>query len=143
MKLLKLLLLPLLYLSLTNCTPNIPDVPVCEPLDQWTSVDAKTGHTLLNPSPTCETEVGEASCGHCIFIVSQKEAFVGEGAKHLLLGKKWSELKTESAYLPAKESYAPLATYIINACKKMNCNAQVTKFKVQLDHLGSLKAAIP
>lgn len=74
--------------------------------------------------------------------MSKNEAYVGEGKEHLLSGKKWSEIKSESVYLPAVESYAPLSTYIINSCEKMNCSEQVDRFKVKIDSLGSIGSAI-
>lgn len=67
--------------------------------------------------------------------MSGKEIFVGELPEHLYSGKKASELMNESVFLPAKESYAPLATALINFCKKTNCNSDVTKFKVRLNTL--------
>ncbi len=74
--------------------------------------------------------------------MSQKEVYVGEQKTHLFNGKPWSQLKTESIYLPAKESYAPLVTYIINQCKQNNCSDQVDKFKVRLDELKGVGALV-
>lgn len=82
-------------------------------------------------------EIGEPECGHCVWIVSKKEAFVGEGVKHLLANKGWAQIMRESVYVPAKESYAPLAQYIINSCEQAGCNSQVDRFKVKLPVLGS------
>jgi len=74
--------------------------------------------------------------------VSGKEIYIGELPAHQLKGKKWSQLKAESVYMPAVESYAPLSTYIINTCKKDNCSSQVTGFKVKLDSLNGIGAVI-
>jgi len=87
-------------------------------------------------------QIGEPECGHCVWVVEGQEAFLGEGRGHWWNGKPWSQLRRESVYLPAQESYAPLATYIINACKKMNCSDDVTKFKVKLDSLNGIAGAI-
>lgn len=84
-------------------------------------------------------EMEEAECGHCVYIVSGKELFVGEKEPHLFNNKKWSALQKEMVMLPAVESYSPLATYVINACKKMGCDDQVTKFKIKL---GALKNVV-
>lgn len=82
-------------------------------------------------------EIGEVECGHCTYIVSGKEIFVGENQKTFLNGKPWSQLKIESILVPAQESYAPLSSYIINSCKKMNCSDDVTRFKIKVDTLNS------
>jgi hypothetical protein len=84
-------------------------------------------------------KIGEMSCGHCVYVVSGKEIFIGENAPNQLNGKPWSAIKEEAVYLPAVESYAPLASYIINSCEKMNCNKQVTAFKVKLNSLIGIK----
>lgn len=77
-------------------------------------------------------KIQEPECGHCVLIVSNAEFFVGENPEHFFNGKSWSQLRNESVYLPAKESYAPLAAYMINACKKNNCSSEVERFKVKL-----------
>ncbi len=101
-----------------------------------------TGHLLLTPSPTCLKQVGEPECGHCTYIVSGKEIYVGEAEKYQLNKKPWSQIQNEGIILPAVESYAPLATYIINSCKKMNCQDDVTRFKVKLDSLNGVKDVV-
>jgi hypothetical protein len=93
---------------------------------------------LLQGSPTCEKQIGEVSCGHCTYIVSGKEIYVGERAPNLLNGKSWSQIKLESVYVPAVESYGPLSDYIIDACNKMKCNSQVDAFKVKIDSLNTI-----
>ncbi|RYG93861.1 MAG: hypothetical protein EON58_17485 [Alphaproteobacteria bacterium] len=111
-------------------------------LEQRLSTDKKTGHLMLTPSPTCMKEIGETTCGHCVYLMSGDEIFVGEKKENWLNGKPWSQLNRESVLLPAEESYAPLAAYIINSCEKMNCNDQVTRFKVKLDSLNGVRGAI-
>lgn len=135
------LLLPSLLLSLSllsGCATAPPDVPACQDLPEHISIDPVTSHEILTPSPACEAAIGEISCGHCVYIVSGKEVFVGEKAPNLLNGKPWSQIVDESVYLPADESYGPLSTYLINSCKKMNCNSELEKFKVKLDSLNGL-----
>jgi hypothetical protein len=159
---------------LTSCTPKPPDVPVCKALKQHITTDPDTKHTLLTPSPACITNLGEAECGYCVWIVSGQARFIGEkkqlvplqqlvegqqkgeytwevvkgkDGKPVLVSswlneKPWSQIVSESAFLPAEESYAPLSAYVINSCKKMNCDDKVTPFKVKLDSLNGIPGAI-
>lgn len=131
-------LLILLLLSEINCVPKPPDVPVCENLTQRVAIDEITDHLILIPSPTCRKQTGDPECGHCTYIVSGKEIYVGEGKDHLLNGKTWNRIKLESIYVPAAESFAPLSEYIINSCKKLNCNDQVDAFKVKINQLQEI-----
>lgn len=131
-------MLLLLLLPLVSCAVVPPDVPVFENLTQHLGTDPVSGHLILKPSPVCLKEIGEFECGHGVFIMSKKQIFVGEKKAYWFHGKAWSQLKKESILMPAEESYAPLATYIINSCKKMNCDDQVTRFKVKLDELNSI-----
>lgn len=137
-----LLLVSLCALLLSGCSVTPPDVPACEPFIEHQSLDPISGHVLLKASPTCMKQIGERECGHCVFIMSGKEIFIGEDPKTWFKGKPWSQLRAESVLMPAEESYAPLAAFVINACKKMNCSADVTRFKVKLDSLNGLKGAI-
>ena len=135
----KLLPSLILCLSLASCsTVQPPDVPVCEALNQHMVTDPSNGHLVLKGSPACLKQIGEPECGHCAMIVSGKEIYVGEKPDHLFNKKPWSQLKRESVFVPAVESYAPLATYIINSCKENNCNDQVDRFKIRLDSLSSI-----
>lgn len=140
---LRLLLLLILSASLIDCTPKPPDVPACEHLAQRLATDPVTGHLLLKPSPTCMKEIGEPECGHCVYIVSGRQLFIGELDPHKLNGKSWSKLRQQSVYLPAEESYKHLATYIINSCAKMGCSDDVTKFKIKLDSLSGVSGQVP
>lgn len=138
----KYLLLMLLLGSLTNCANVPPDVVACEYLTQRLARDPVTTHLILKPSPVCTKEINEPECGHCTYIMSGREVYVGEKKEHFFNGKPWSQLKSESIYLPAVESYAPLSTYIINSCKQMNCSDDVTRFKVKLDSLSSIGSLV-
>lgn len=124
-----------LFACLTSCVPKPPNVPVCKHLNQRIGTNIKTGHLVLIPSPTCMNNIKEPECGYCTYILNEKSFFVGEKKENHFNGKPWSQLKAESILVPAKESYAPLSAYIINSCKQMNCNDDVTKFKVKLDFL--------
>lgn len=104
-------------------------------------MDPLTGHTVLKASQACMDAIQEPACGHGVYIVSKKEIFVGEKSIHLLGGKPWSQLMKESVYLPATESYGPLAQYIINSCEKNNCDAQVDRFKIVLPQIDALTKA--
>lgn len=131
-------LLILLSFLVISCTPKPPDVPVCENLPQRLVSDPETDHLMLQASPTCEKQIGEVACGHCTYIVSGKEIYIGERAPNLLNGKSWSQIKLESVYVPAVESYGPLSDYIIDSCKKMKCDKQVDAFKVKINSLSSV-----
>ncbi len=134
---------PLLFLLvLLSCTQQPPDVPVCENLTSHLGTDPETGHIVLRPSPACSKAIGEAECGHCVWIMSKKEYFVGENPKYHLGKKPWSQIKRESIYVPAVESYAPLSAYIINACKQMNCDSEVDRFKIKLDSLSAIGSLV-
>jgi hypothetical protein len=124
------------------CSPKPPDVFVFENMTQRLSTDPATGHLMLTASPTCMERIKEPECGHGVSIVSGAEVFIGEAKGTWFGGKPWSQVKRESVYVPAVESYAPLATYIINSCKKMGCSADVDKFKVKLDSLNGISGAI-
>lgn len=80
-------------------------------------------------------KIKEPECGRGVSIVKGEEIFIGELDGHLFNGKKWSEIRSESIYIPAKESYSPLAAYIIDQCKAANCEDDVDRFKVKLDSL--------
>jgi hypothetical protein len=127
---------------LTSCATVPPDVPACQHMASRLYQDPKSGHTIFAPSPTCMKQIGEAECGHCVYIMSGKEVFLGEQKGHWLNNKPWSTLRAQSVYLPSAESYAPLSTYIINSCKKMNCSDDVDEFKVKLDSLNGLPGAL-
>lgn len=135
-------LLLTLSLLVYACAPTPPDIPACEHLSERFYKDPKTGHLTFSPSPTCMKEIGEPSCGHCVYIMSGRELFLGENPGHWMNNKPWSALRAQSVYLPAAESYAPLATYVINSCKKMGCSADVDKFKVKLNSLNGIVGAI-
>lgn len=160
--------------------PPPPDVPACEHLAQRITTDPVTGHTILTPSPACMQNLGETECGHCVWVMSNAQRYIGEkhqqvplqalvdtGEKdadgHAVLAwqvqndsagkpimvsswlndkKPWSQVKAESVYLPAEESYAPLAASIINDCKKFSCSDSVDAFKVKLDSLNGVAGAL-
>lgn len=128
----------ILSFCLIDCATSPPDVPVFEHLAQFLGTDPVTGHMVLRPSPACMEAIQEAECGHGVFIISKKEIFVGEAEITHFNKKPWSQLRRESVYLPAVESYAPVASYLINSCKQSNCNDQITKFKIRMDELKSI-----
>lgn len=135
-------LFAILFSLLPSCGPKPPDIFVFENMQQKLSIDPLTQHLILTPSPTCMKEISEVECGHGVSIVSGREIFVGENEKSLFKGKPWSKLKLESVYIPAVESYAPLAVYVITSCKKMNCNKEVDAFRVKLNSLNGISKAI-
>ncbi len=113
-----------------------PDVPVCEELTGKVTTDPVTGHVVMKASPACMEAIGETKCGHCVYIVSGRDIFVGEKKETHFAGKSWSQLKRESVLVPAEESYARIAAYMINACKKMKCSDDVNRFRVRLNSLS-------
>lgn len=134
----KNLILILFSIFILSACDSPPDVPVFEDLQPHMGTNPANGHIELRPDPACEKAIKEPACGHGVYIMSKKEIFVGEQKANYFNGKPWSVLKAQSIYLPAQESYAPLATYIINQCKKSNCSDQVDRFKVRLDELKSI-----
>ena len=143
----KLALLIVLFLLLVNlllcsCSIKPPNVYVFEDLEQHIVIDPKTADLIWEPSTTCMDEIQEPQCGHGVAIMSGDEVYIGDNANNLFKGKKWSDLKAESVYVPAVESYAPLSTYIINSCKAANCDSQVDQFQVKLNSLNGIVNAI-
>lgn len=136
------LLFLVLALCLVGCSSPPPDVMVFEYLQPHLSTDPVNSHLVLTASPTCLAKIGESECGHGVSIVTGTEVFVGEGPLHLYKGKKWSELRAESVYVPAVESYAPLSAYMIDMCKKMDCSSQVDAFRIKLNSLNGISGAI-
>lgn len=127
----------LLTIFIFSCTPKPPDVPVCEQLDFVLIEDPETHHQVLQDSPACREKIDEATCGHCVKIVSGEEFYVGENLENFFEGKPWSEIK-DSSVLVLATSYAKLANYMINACKKTACSPDVNAFKIRI---GKLKPA--
>ena len=109
---------------------ELPDVPACR--DIPSRVVNREGRVFVEASPLCWEHTQELSCGHCVYIKSGREVFVGESEKTRLFGKKWSELRDQSVLLPAAESYAPLSVYLINSCKRLKCDGSVEKFLVKI-----------
>jgi hypothetical protein len=124
----------ILSVCLTSCaTLTPPDVFVFKNLEPSLVIDESNNHVYLTPSAACMEAIQEAACGYGVSIVTGKKHFVGEHEKTWFNKKPWSQLKAESIYVPSEESYAPMSAYMINACKKMNCNSEITKFRVKFD----------
>lgn len=119
---------------LANCAHKPPDVFAFKSLEQYLVIDPVTGNLFLEPSPACMEAIKEAECGYGVSIVTGQQVYVGE--KTLFNKKTWSDLKSQSVYLPAQESYAPLSTYIINACRKANCDSEVNRFIIRFGSQG-------
>lgn len=134
----KWILLSISLWLLGSCALTPPDVYVFEPLDQFVGIDDATGHLVVKASPTCWEKIQELYCGHGVAIMTGDQIFIGNEEKHFFNGKSWDTLRNQSVLVPAVESYAPIATYIINSCKKLNCSKDVTKFQVKLDELSSI-----
>lgn len=131
---LRLLLFMTLCVSLLSCNKHQPpDVPVCQELSKRRIFNADTLELIEKPSPTCMIEIAESECGHCVWIVSGKEKFVGNKSENYLNGKSWTTIKEHSVLVPGEFSYAPITTYMINQCKRFNCHKEVGKFKVKFE----------
>jgi len=141
-KLPKLMPFILSSFCLISCALKPPDVPVFEDLQQWVGTDPVTKHLILNASPMCMLKIQEVECGHGVFIVSGKEIYIGENAPNLYNGKKWSQLKSESIYCPAKECFAPIETYMVNTCAQNKCDNTIDAYKVKLDSLNGISGVL-
>lgn len=95
-------LIPIFIASLfvAACTPKPPDVPVCKPLEQRFTTDPITKHTILTPSPACMKNIGEPSCGYCVWIVSGQGRFIGEVKKLVPLRELQDTGKKDAANKP-------------------------------------------
>lgn len=106
----------------------------------------RTDGFVERPNPVCMAKIGEASCGYCVFTITEKEIFVGELPKNRFNKKGWKELKRKSVLFPAQESYAPLKAFAINSCKEMGsvgpCE-NIAQWRVKLDSLDSISAIMP
>lgn len=106
------------------------------------SKDPISGHLLLTPSPLCMQKINEPECCYGVAIMSGNEKIAGEDKANWFNGKPCSQLIEESINCPAEECYAPLSAYIINTCKKDNCSAAITAFKIKVDSLNGVGAAV-
>lgn len=125
-----------------SCATPPPDVFVFEHLGQHLVTDPVSMHLVLKPSPLCMEKIQESECGHGVSIVTGREVYIGENKANLFNEKAWSKIHSTAILVPAVESYAPLSTYIINTCKKMDCSDQVDAFKIKLDSLNGVMGAI-
>jgi hypothetical protein len=101
---------------------------------------------LDRPNPVCMREIGEATCGYCVWSIKTKPQFVGENpAHHLLVGKTrkpWSQVRAEAALVPP-ETVGQLKAYIINECKQSGkCDQKIKNWRVKVDALDSLPDAL-
>lgn len=130
-KLLKSTLLCSLLVWLASCRTAAPppDINVCTELSMRQSVDPKTKHVILTPSPLCEQKIGEPSCGVCSTIISNQVTYVGE--LHPLNGSKWSEVKATAVMVPAA-SWADLNKYMVDNCYQNSCNQAIDQFRVNV-----------
>lgn len=143
---------------LTGCVHAPPDVPTCEPLKQFVFTDPTTGHTLLRPAPACMQNLGEAECGHCVYIMSGQQRFIGEAHKQIPLqelvdtGKKdaqggpyydWKVVTGQdgkpimvSSWLGDRKPWSQVQAEAIN-CPAEECYAPLSAFIIntcQQDH---------
>ncbi len=145
MKQLLIMSLVILYaLQLSGCMAP-PDIPACRSLEtrEETKEVPDIGRvTLDRPNPTCIKEINEATCGYCVWTISDKKQYVGENKKTWLYGKPWSQVLRESVLLPA-ESYAEAKAFVINECKKTNdCNKDIDHWRVKLDSFSNKRGEL-
>jgi len=126
---------------LSACTVQPPDVPFCRPLEQRKIVkeSPEFGKIIdILPNPKCLKEIGESSCGFCVWTISNRSQFVGEGEKVRLQGQRWSEVKAQAIIAPA-ESQAKIKAFVINACKQSgDCSKDIDRWRLKLDSLDSV-----
>ena len=128
---------------------DVPDVPMCRPLENKTSKTIKDGKefVLTRVNPKC-AKLGEERCGYCVWTVSDRKQFVGDQWNHLLevksskdgkiRKKKWSTIQAEGLLIPA-ESQAWSKAFAINICNKSNmCSSEIDRWRVKLDALDSV-----
>ncbi len=119
---------------------EVPDVPICRPLQKivYTHKDPfGIPVTDIRPNPLCVKSVGAPECGFCAYTLSNKQIYVGETKEHLLYGKTWSQMQDESLTLPT-ESMAAIKSSFINGCKQYGCNDNaVANWRVKFDSLLS------
>ena len=122
-----------------SCAIKPPDVVVCKSLQKHLLYDADDNRLIQKPSPTCHKQIKEPECGACTYIVSGRKKYIGNKKENHFNGKSWKQIKEQSILVPAEESYAPLATYIINSCKKANCDKDVNRFKIKVESLEKMQ----
>jgi hypothetical protein len=129
---------------LSSCTAP-PDVSVCRSLTQSvTEVRDSFGIPVrtVRANPMCVKMIGEPQCGYCVWTISSRVQYVGESEKYHLYGKPWSVILREMILMPS-ESYAKAKAYIIKNCKKHgDCNRDIDKWRIKLDSLDSIPAAL-
>lgn len=153
-----ILLITAVSLLNTSCTTmpwikeQVPDVPICRPLDEKVSKTKDGTGVLRRPNPTCMKHIGEPSCGYCVWTVSDREAFVGTAWNHLLevksskdgriRKKTWPTIKNEALLLPA-ESQAWSKAFTINICNMSNmCADEIDRIRVKFDALDSVTESL-
>jgi len=137
MRLLKISSAILFSAVLSGCvTP--PDAPFCRPLEMRKEVkDVEgVGRVVLNrPNPVCQKEIGEPTCGYCVWSISDTTKYVGEAKATHLFKKPWSQIKSEAILAPP-ESYAKVKEFVINICKKTEeCSRNITRWRLKLNSL--------
>jgi hypothetical protein len=131
----------ILSISLVSCiTP--PDVPFGVANDPIV-IEKKDAFGIVvrdvRPNPVCMKEIKEPACGYYVWLISDKEQYVGEAKATWLYGKPWSRLKAEAIYTPS-ESQAEVNSYFINTCKKQqNCNKNISRWRAKSDKLLKTK----
>lgn len=113
-----------------SCAIRPPDAMAFHELNAELDYDPITDHLLKKPSPACEKAIQEPSCGYGVSMLTGQTVFVGNSKGHEWNGKTWDQIKAQSVLLPAQESFAPIADYIVNSCEKMHCNEEVDRFRV-------------
>jgi len=127
-------------LLLSSCVSVPPDGPVCRPLverviEQKDAFGVVT--KIVRPNPKCMKSCGEARCGYCVWMMSDRTQYVGEDKKFWLYGKPWSQIQQEATVVPS-EFMARLNAHMIKACKESGCDQQVNKWRVKWDSLDSI-----
>lgn len=122
-----------------------PDIPGCTAFpskDYFVMRDMFI--KLCGDDPACRTHVADwkkhfaewtvpSDSGVCLNLVSGKQTAVDPG--HSFNGKTWPDLVLKSVMLPAKESVAPLKTYIQDQCHQTKKCGSVGNWETTIKEL--------
>lgn len=124
---------------LSSCGIRPPDVPICrdlQPLVIETPDAFGVNTTTIRPNPVCAKQIRESTCGECVWTVSDKIQYVGEGPKALLDGEPWSKVKKDALLVPPK-SQAKQKKFVLDMCKAYpsNCDSAIPRWRVKVDQV--------
>lgn len=84
------------------------------------------------PNPVCMKNIKEPTCGRCTWTIDDKVQYVGNNESNYLDGQSWLDIQLTGVIFPA-QSVAKVKGYIVNQCKKTNCNDNISKWRVKIN----------